>query len=144
MTIMKFQILQNPDSVARHNSSYWQGKKYLGLGPSAHSFNGESRQWNISNNNVYIESLTENKIPFEKEILTQSQKTNEYIMTALRTKEGLDLKELSAAVGHELRNTSKKFIETGKLILKENKLVLTKEGKLFADGIAAELFINAI
>ena len=133
-----------PGFRSRHNSSYWQGKKYLGLGPSAHSFNGESRQWNISNNNVYIESLTENKIPFEKETLTQSQKTNEYIMTALRTLEGLDLKELPAAVGHELRNTSKKFIETGKLILKENKLVLTKEGKLFADGIAAELFINAI
>src|SRR6188474_1939990 len=104
-----------PSFRSRHNSSYWQGKKYLGLGPSAHSFNGESRQWNISNNNVYIESLAGNKIPFEKEILTQSQKTNEYIMTALRTKEGLDLKELSAALGHELRNASKKFIETGKL-----------------------------
>ena len=133
-----------PGFRSRHNSSYWQGKKYLGLGPSAHSFNGESRQWNISNNNTYIESLEKNEIPFEKEILTPSQKTNEYIMTALRTKEGLDLDNLPEAMSHELRAVSKKFIESGKLILNENKLILTKEGKLFADGIAADLFIDAI
>jgi len=132
-----------PGFRSRHNSSYWQGKKYLGLGPSAHSFNGESRQWNISNNNTYMESLEKNKIPFEKEILTPSQKTNEYIMTSLRTKKGLDLDKLPATIGHELRAASKKFIESGKLILSENKLILTKEGKLFADGIAAELFIDA-
>jgi len=131
-----------PGFRSRHNSSYWQGKKYLGLGPSAHSFNGESRQWNISNNNVYIESLEKNKIPFEKELLTPSQKINEYIMTALRTKEGLDLDKMSEAVRRELRATSKKFIDSGKLILKENKLILSKEGKLFADGIAAELFVE--
>ncbi len=81
-----------PGRRSRHNSSYWQGKKYLGLGPSAHSFNDESRQWNISNNNVYIESLAENKIPFEKEILTPSQKVNEYIMTSLRTAGRIRLK----------------------------------------------------
>ena len=133
-----------PGFRSRHNSSYWQGKKYLGLGPSAHSFNGESRQSNISNNNAYIESLAENKIPFEKETLTPSQKTNEYIMTALRTKEGLDLDKLPGSVSNELRTGSKKFIESGKLILRENKLLLTKEGKLFADGIAAELFVDAI
>ena len=129
---------------SRHNSSYWQRKKYLGLGPSAHSFNGESRQWNISNNNTYIECLEKNEIPFEKETLTLSQQTNEYIMTALRTREGLDLDKLPGSVGHELQAASKKFVESGKLILKENKLILTKEGKLFADGIAAELFIDAI
>lgn len=129
---------------SRHNSSYWQGKKYLGLGPSAHSFNGESRQWNISNNNTYIEFLEKNKIPFEKETLTPSQKTNEYIMTALRTKEGLELDKLSEAMSVELRAASKKFIDAGKLILQKNKLILTKEGKLFADGIAAELFVDAI
>ena len=133
-----------PGLRSRHNSSYWQGKKYLGLGPSAHSFNCESRQWNISNNNIYIESLEKNEIPFEKEILTPSQRTNEYIMTSLRTKEGLDLDKLPGSVSHELEAASRKFIESGKLILKENKLILTKEGKLFADGIAAELFIDAI
>ena len=133
-----------PGFRSRHNSSYWQGKKYLGLGPSAHSFNGESRQWNISNNNTYIESLEKNKIPFEKETLTPSQKTNEYIMTALRTKEGLELDKLSEAMSVELRAASKKFIDAGKLILQKNKLILTKEGKLFADGIAAELFVDAV
>lgn len=133
-----------PGFRSRHNSSYWQRKKYLGLGPSAHSFNGESRQWNISNNHIYVESLGKNKISFEKETLTPSQKTNEYIMTSLRTQEGLDLDNLPGSVSYELRVASKKFIESGKLILKENKLILTKEGKLFADGIAAELFTDAI
>ena len=130
-----------PGRRSRHNSSYWQGEKYLGLGPSAHSFDGISRQWNISNNNTYIDSLAENKIPFEKEMLTASQQVNEYIMTSLRTMEGLDLGKLSEAMSNELRDGSKKFIESGKLILKENKLILTKQGKLFADGIAADLFI---
>ena len=129
---------------SRHNSSYWRGKKYLGLGPSAHSFDGISRQWNIANNSIYIESLEKHTIPFEKETLTPSQKTNEYIMTALRTKEGLDLDKLSESVSLELRAAGKKFIESGKLILKQNKLILTKEGKLFADGIAADLFVDAI
>ncbi|HMK18308.1 MAG TPA: radical SAM family heme chaperone HemW [Chitinophagaceae bacterium] len=132
-----------PGRRSRHNSSYWQGKKYLGLGPSAHSFNGESRQWNISNNSIYIESLEKNEIPFEKEILTPSQKVNEYIMTSLRTMEGLNLNKVNEAMSNELRAASRKFIDSGKLILKENILVLTKEGKLFADGIAADLFIDA-
>ena len=133
-----------PGFRSRHNSSYWQGEKYLGLGPSAHSFNGESRQWNISNNNIYIESLEQSRIPFEKEILTPSQKANEYIMTSLRTIEGLDISKIPEAMSHELRASSKKFIESGKLTLKENKLQLTREGKLFADGIAADLFIDAV
>lgn len=132
-----------PGFRSRHNSSYWQRNKYLGLGPSAHSFDGISRQWNISNNNIYIESIEKNNIPFEKEILTPSQKTNEYIMTSLRTMEGLDLEKLEEVTSNELLDASKKFIESGKLILKENKLILTKEGKLFADGIAAELFVDA-
>jgi oxygen-independent coproporphyrinogen III oxidase len=137
-----------PGFRSRHNSSYWQGKKYLGLGPSAHSFNGESRQWNISNNKTYTESLEKNEISFESEILTQSQKANEYIMTSLRTMEGLDLewfRNSEFGVGsQELRVKSQKFIESGKLTLKENKLLLTREGKLFADGIAADLFIDAV
>jgi len=132
-----------PGFRSLHNSSYWQGKKYLGLGPSAHSFNGESRQWNISNNNIYIESLEKSEIPFEKEILTPSQKVNEYIMTSLRTQEGLNLDKINEAMSNELRASSRKFIDSGKLILKENILLLTKEGKLFADGIAADLFIGA-
>jgi oxygen-independent coproporphyrinogen-3 oxidase len=129
-----------PGFHSRHNSSYWQGKNYLGLGPSAHSFNGVSRQWNVSNNNLYISSLQNNKIPFEKEILTPSQKLNEYIMTSLRTMEGLDLRRVSEADSLELRASSRKYIDSEKMILKNDHLILTNEGKLFADGIAAELF----
>ena len=80
-----------PGFCSRHNSSYWQGRKYLGIGPSAHSFDGSSRQWNVSNNTSYIESISKGIIPFEKEILTPVQKMNEYIMTSLRTSEGLNL-----------------------------------------------------
>lgn len=131
-----------PGFRSKHNASYWQGKKYLGLGPSAHSFNGVSRQWNISNNNIYIDSLAKNEIPFETEILTSSQRLNEYIMTSLRTTEGLDLDKISEAFRNGLQAASRKFIDSGKLILKGNKLILTREGKLFADGIAAELFVG--
>jgi oxygen-independent coproporphyrinogen III oxidase len=125
-----------PGQRSRHNSSYWSGKKYLGLGPSAHSFNGVSRQWNISNNQRYIASLEENSIPFEKEELTGTQKLNEYIMTSLRTIEGMDL----AIAGEALLIKSKKFIDGGLMTREKNALVLTREGKLLADGIAAELF----
>src|SRR5687767_7833067 len=128
-----------PGFRSRHNSSYWQGKKYLGLGPSAHSFDGQSRQWNISNNARYSESLAKETIPFEKETLTPVQQINEYIMTSLRTAEGLDLNRVP---GSEFKLNSQKLIESGKLILRENKLILSKEGKLFADGIAAELFVE--
>jgi oxygen-independent coproporphyrinogen-3 oxidase len=125
---------------SRHNSSYWQGKKYLGLGPSAHSFNGESRQWNISNNANYIESVEKDILPFEKEELTATQKTNEYIMTSLRTMEGLDLHKVDKEISDRLVNRSKKYIEQD-LMQHENKfLALTNKGKLLADGIAADLF----
>jgi oxygen-independent coproporphyrinogen-3 oxidase len=130
-----------PGFHSRHNSSYWQGKKYLGLGPSAHSFDGDSRQWNISNNTIYIESLSKNEVPFEKEILTPIQQINEYIMTSLRTIEGLDLRKVQSA---EFRVLSQRFIKEGKMIEEDNFLRLTREGKLFADGIAAELFIDPV
>ena len=157
-----------PGFRSRHNSSYWQGKKYLGLGPSAHSFDGVSRQWNVANNHTYIESLSNNILPCEKETLTPSQQLNEYIMTSLRTSEGLDLRKMSSEFGVQspdaakpvgiptasvgiqssdpiaiaLKNKSQKFIAAGKLIEENNSLKLTREGKLFADGIAADLFVE--
>jgi oxygen-independent coproporphyrinogen-3 oxidase len=131
-----------PGYRSRHNSSYWQGKKFLGLGPSAHSFNGSSRQWNVANNSKYISALNKNELPFEKEILTPVQQLNEYIMTSLRTKEGLDLKRTGETAGKTLINAGRKFIDSGKLILKEDRLILTDEGKLLADGIAASLFFD--
>lgn len=125
-----------PGWRSRHNSSYWQGSKYLGLGPSAHSFNGKERQWNIANNSVYIDSVSNDIIPLEKEVLTETQQLNEYIMTSLRTMEGTNL----SITGDSLLKKSKKFIESGLMKLENNSLKLTKEGKLLADGIAADLF----
>jgi len=133
-----------PGMRSRHNSSYWQGVPYLGLGASAHSFNGISRQWNISNNALYIQSLQKDAVPFEKEELTDTQRLNEYIMTSLRTVEGLDLQHVANCFGENAANhllkISRQFIDTGKLEHQHHKLQLTKEGKLFADGIASALF----
>lgn len=134
-----------PGFRSKHNSSYWKGKKYLGIGPSAHSFDGKSRQWNIANNNRYIHSLKTNILSFEKETLTEDQKMNEYIMISLRTREGLDLSAIEQNFGKEKRDqlvkTGKKHIQSGRMIvLGSDHLVLTKEGKLFADGIASDFF----
>jgi oxygen-independent coproporphyrinogen-3 oxidase len=131
-----------PGFHSRHNSSYWKGSKYLGLGPSAHSFDGISRQWNIANNAVYIDSLSKNIIPFEKEVLTAVQRTNEYIMTSLRTSEGLDLGRIEEKEKEKILLDARKYLQYGAMKQEGNFLVLTKEGKLIADGIAASLFIS--
>ncbi|MBL7739255.1 MAG: radical SAM family heme chaperone HemW [Chitinophagaceae bacterium] len=131
-----------PGFRSRHNSSYWRGKKYLGIGPSAHSYDGTSRQWNIPNNNIYIESLNKGMIPFEKEILTPVQKLNEYIMTSLRTSEGLDIDKPGEKQGNEIIKKAEQYIERGLMLQEGNRFVLTKEGKLLADGIAADLFFT--
>jgi putative oxygen-independent coproporphyrinogen III oxidase len=129
---------------SKHNSSYWQGKSYVGIGPSAHSFDGNIRRWNVSNNAKYIQSLQKDIIPFEEERLTDVQKLNEYIMTSLRTSEGIDLNFIRQNFGEneslKLQTASIKFINNHKLQTTNYKLTLTNEGKLFADGIAADLF----
>lgn len=129
-----------PGWRSRHNSSYWQGKKYLGIGPSSHSFDGNSRQWNISNNQQYIDSIQKGIIPFQREVLTETQKLNENIMTSLRTMEGLDLKKTGNA-SEKLIVSANKYIESGLMKLSDQHLILTREGKLLADGIASALFI---
>jgi len=132
-----------PGYRSRHNSSYWNGKRYIGVGPSSHSFDGTSRQWNVSNNNIYIDSIKKSTIPCEKEILTPIQQLNEYVMTSLRTMEGLDLTYISEeALSRELRASSQKFIDRRLMVNERNHLKLTKQGKLLADGIAAELFFD--
>jgi len=134
---------EKPNYRSKHNSSYWQGKSYLGLGPSAHSFNGSSRQWNISNNALYIQSIEQGIVPFEEEQLTSTQQLNEYIMTSLRTIEGLSLqtvKEKWADQVGEILSLAKKFIQQQLVFEKNHHLILTQQGKLFADGIAADLF----
>jgi oxygen-independent coproporphyrinogen-3 oxidase len=129
-----------PGFRSRHNSSYWSRKKYLGIGPSAHSFDGESRQWNVANNNIYIESINRGVVKFEKEILTPVQQLNEYIMTSLRTSEGLNLNRLQSDEQLKLSEAAKKYLDGGLMKNENNCLVLTREGRLLADGIAAALF----
>ena len=131
---------------SKHNSSYWQGTTYIGIGPSAHSFNGHTRRWNVSNNALYIQAIKKGNIPFEEEQLTDVQRLNEYIMTSLRTIEGIDLNLVQQYFGEEkkseLQNASDQFIANGKLQNSNHRLVLTNAGKLFADGITAELFFE--
>lgn len=134
-----------PNRRSKHNSSYWQGKKYYGFGPAAHAFDGVKRQWNVANNAFYIQSLKNDVIPFEEEILTPTQQLNEYIMTALRTMEGLSIKEVSNRFGEkngcQLQAACEKWISGGKILAQDDHRILTTEGKLFADGIAADLFL---
>lgn len=133
-----------PGCHARHNSSYWLGEKYLGLGPSAHSFNGTSRQWNVAHNIKYLKSLKKGVLPFEKEILTRSQQYNEYVMTSLRTSWGCDLKKIKRW-GDDLEKhfleTSAQFIENKTIEVLGSKFFLTDKGKLLADNIAMKLFV---
>lgn len=133
-----------PGFRSRHNSSYWQAKKYIGIGPSAHSYNGQMRSWNVANNVAYIKSLEQNQVPFEKEMLTQSQKLNEYMMTSLRTIEGLDLQFIETTFTFEVRSRIERTIENeldkSWWLLDSGHVQLTNQGKLFADAISVKLF----
>jgi oxygen-independent coproporphyrinogen-3 oxidase len=134
-----------PNRYARHNSSYWRGEPYLGVGPSAHSFDGQSRQWNVANNALYIKALAENRIPFEKEILTPAQRYNEYVMTSLRTMWGADLEKIRAmseAFAAHFEQSAQPFLKNGKMERAGDIFRLTCTGKFLTDGIAAELFFS--
>lgn len=133
-----------PGAYSRHNTAYWQGKHYLGVGPSAHSYNSSSRHWNVANLAKYMESITAGKVESEHENLNQITQLNEYIMTSLRTMWGCNLMEVKKKFGsvsaENLLNNALPFIEAGKMVYKDGKLILTPEGRLFADGISAVLF----
>jgi oxygen-independent coproporphyrinogen III oxidase len=133
-----------PGFRSRHNSSYWQGKKYMGIGPAAHSYNGQMRMWNKANNTFYIKSLDQNIIPYEKEILTETEKLNEYIMTSLRTIEGMDLKYIEKNFAEKERsrieNILQKELKLEQFTREEDRIILTDEGKLFGDAISVKLF----
>jgi oxygen-independent coproporphyrinogen III oxidase len=133
-----------PGFRSRHNSSYWKGDKYLGLGPSAHSYNGDERRWNIANNNVYIKGINDGAVQREVELLTASQKLNEFVMIGLRTIEGIDLEKLREQFGDDERRRIEreveKFVKHGLVQRHELSIRLTDEGMLRADGIASELF----
>jgi putative oxygen-independent coproporphyrinogen III oxidase len=130
---------------SRHNSSYWSGEKYLGLGPSAHSFNGAERQWNVRSNPEYIRALEKGNVLFEKEELTADQQYNEYVMTGLRTMWGCNIETMRKQFGekraeHFFQNAID-YISKDLLLQQKQNFVLTRAGKFFADRIASDLFI---
>jgi len=135
-----------PGKYAIHNSNYWKGKHYLGIGPSAHSFNKISRSWNLANNALYLKSLAENNLPLETEILSKKDRFNEYIMTSLRTKWGVDPAYVKNNFGTEYLNDLmgqvKDFQQAGHILVSPEKIItLSPTGKLLGDQIASELFI---
>ncbi|UBM62336.1 radical SAM family heme chaperone HemW [Candidatus Sulfidibacterium hydrothermale] len=135
-----------PGFYSKHNSAYWMGGHYLGLGPSAHSYNGFSRQWNVKNLKQYTQADTTERVIQEKEILTEEQRYNEYVLTALRTSWGCDVEHIRNGFGKRYEalflRQIQHWIANGKVRKKGNAYILTEEGKLFADGIAADLFVD--
>jgi len=134
-----------PDFFAKHNSNYWKGKHYLGIGPSAHSFNTVSRSWNVANNQKYLNALAINELDITDEILTVNNQINEYIMTGLRTIWGCDLNVIALQFGEtekqRIIKEATKFIDQDLLVINNNILLTTAKGKFLADGIAADLFL---
>ncbi|MGM8361596.1 radical SAM family heme chaperone HemW [Flavobacterium sp. ARAG 55.4] len=134
-----------PDYFSKNNSAYWLGKKYIGIGPSAHSYDGISRSWNIANNSLYIKSILENQLPNETEKLSVEDRYNEYIMTGLRTIWGVSLDRIQNEFGQDyldyLVKQSQKFLNDELLFIENDILRPTSKGKFLTDGIASDLFI---
>ncbi len=132
--------------VSRHNASYWQGEAYLGIGPSAHSYSGRERSWNVANNAKYLRALDKGEPWSEKEVLSTSDKLNELVMTRLRTIWGLSLEKVESEFGilqgERIRKRAEKFIGQGLLKLEGDRLVATREGFFLIDGIASDLFCD--
>ncbi|WP_106521797.1 radical SAM family heme chaperone HemW [Taibaiella chishuiensis] len=136
-----------PGRYAVHNTNYWRGAHYIGLGPSAHSFDGGSRQWNVANNALYLKQvLTDSHVPAEREELSFEDRLNEYLMTSLRTMWGTDLallaKDFGSDVAADITERSAAYRDKGCMLLQDGHLVLTPAGKLLADRIASELFYD--
>ncbi|GAA6764998.1 radical SAM family heme chaperone HemW [Flavobacterium sp. CGRL1] len=129
---------------SKNNSAYWLGKKYIGIGPSAHSYDGEKRGWNIANNSLYLKAIQNDELPIETEILTISDRYNEYVMTGLRTIWGVSLNRIEQEFGSEYLNylleQSQKFLNDDLLSIENNILKPTLKGKFLTDGIASDLF----
>jgi oxygen-independent coproporphyrinogen-3 oxidase len=133
-----------PNFFSKNNSSYWQGVSYLGIGPSAHSFDGHQRSWNVRNNAKYIKTIQQNKLPIERETLSKTDRYNEYIMTGLRTIWGVNLEKVKQDFGIKyydyLLLQSEKYRTEELLYIEQNKLKTTQKGKFLSDGIASDLF----
>ena len=130
---------------SKNNTAYWLGKSYVGIGPSAHSFDGNQRSWNVKNNTKYIKSIQQNLLPIERESLTIIDKYNEYIMTGLRTIWGVSIDNVKKNFGEKyasyLAIQSQKYIEDELLIFENDTLKTTKKGLFLSDGIASDLFM---
>ena len=129
---------------SKNNSAYWLGKKYIGIGPSAHSYDGEKRGWNVANNSLYLKSIQDDILPIETEILSKSDRYNEYIMTGLRTIWGVSLERIENEFGSEyldyLNKQAQKFLNDELVYISDNILRPTAKGKFLTDGIASDLF----
>lgn len=140
----EFSNFGRPGYFSRNNTAYWFGKPYLGIGPSAHSFDGFNRKWNISNNTLYIKVIQKGEIPAEVEKLSISDRYNELVMTRLRTKWGIAVDEVERSFGLKykeyLLREAAKLIEDHMLEWNDNRLQVSKKGKFLSDGIAADLF----
>jgi oxygen-independent coproporphyrinogen-3 oxidase len=134
-----------PSFFSKNNTAYWLGKNYMGIGPSAHSYDGKRRGWNSRNNSVYIKSIEQQKLPMEIEILTKVDRYNEYVMTGLRTIWGVSLQKVMSDFGTKyyeyLLQQSEKNREDGFLRIDGDTLLVTKKGKFLSDGLAADLFM---
>ncbi|WP_298793894.1 radical SAM family heme chaperone HemW [uncultured Allomuricauda sp.] len=134
-----------PGYFSKNNTAYWLGKKYIGIGPSAHSFDGENRGWNVRNNIKYIKALENEVVPMEIETLTKRDRYNEYVMTGLRTIWGVSLDKIEKEFGEEYSNyihqQAEKYIEQDLISFTDGKLLTTNKGKFLADGIASDLFM---
>ncbi|MFT6126458.1 MAG: oxygen-independent coproporphyrinogen-3 oxidase [Saprospiraceae bacterium] len=141
----EFSSFSKEGYFSKNNTAYWQGKSYIGIGPSAHSFDGKYRSWNVSNNIKYIQSISEEKLPIERELLSVKDRYNEYVMIGLRTMWGISLIKIETDFGKNfvqyVLNQAQKAIEDELVILKEDNLMISEKGKFLCDGIASDLFM---
>jgi len=140
----EFSNFGKPGFYSENNMAYWHGETYLGIGPSAHSYDGESRSWNVANNAKYMKAIEEGSLPLEREVLSKVDKYNEYVMTRLRTMWGISLDEVEQFFGSEyqeyLLKQAENYIAQELLLLSEGFLTVTEKGKFLSDGIASDLF----
>lgn len=141
----EFSNFGKPGYASRNNTAYWTGKSYLGIGPSAHSFDGDRRSWNINNNSIYINKISKEELPIEREILSTTDKYNEYVMTGLRTIWGISVTRIENVFGltykEYLLQQAQKYLAEHLLFLDGDRLVVTQKGKFLSDGIASDLFL---
>jgi oxygen-independent coproporphyrinogen-3 oxidase len=141
----EFSNFAKPGYHSRNNTAYWQGQSYIGIGPSAHSYDGKRRAWNVNNNPRYIKAITEGRLPQEVEVLTKTDQYNEFVMTRLRTQDGVSIAAVTAQFGDHMKSylleQSQKHLEEHLLFIDNDHLKVTKKGKFLSDGIAADLFL---